>query len=45
VVYHLLPGPKQFHQFTDAMGAQLHCAPMAPQTRNQVVYDWVDGIL
>jgi dienelactone hydrolase len=45
VVYNLLRGPKQFHQFTAAEGAQFHCAPMAPQTRNQVVYDWLDGIL
>jgi pimeloyl-ACP methyl ester carboxylesterase len=45
VVYGLLRGPKQFHQFTAAEGAQFHCAPMAPQTRNQVVYDWLDGIL
>jgi hypothetical protein len=28
LVYRLLPGPKQFYQFTEAMGAQLHCAPM-----------------
>jgi dienelactone hydrolase len=45
VVYNLLRGPKQFHQFTAAEGAQFHCAPMAPQTRNQVIYDWLDGIL
>jgi dienelactone hydrolase len=44
-VYRLLPGDKQFHQFTAAEGAQFHCAPMAPQTRNQVVYDWLDGVL
>jgi hypothetical protein len=44
-VYKLLRGDKQFHQFTAAEGAQEHCAPMAPQTRNQAVYDWLDGIL
>jgi dienelactone hydrolase len=44
-VYKLLRSDKQFHQFTEAEGAQDHCAPMAPQTRNQVVYDWLDGIL
>jgi hypothetical protein len=44
-VYKLLRSRKQFYQFTEAEGAQGHCAPMAPQTRNQVVYDWLDGIL
>ena len=44
-VYKLLRSRKQFHQFTAAEGAQDHCAPMAPQTRNQVVYDWLDGVL
>jgi hypothetical protein len=28
-----------------AEGAEYHDAPMAPQTRNQVVFDWLDGIL
>jgi dienelactone hydrolase len=44
-VYRLLRSDKQFHQFTAAEGAQDHCSPMAPQTRNQAVYDWLDGIL
>jgi dienelactone hydrolase len=44
-VYRLLRSDKRFHQFTAAEGTQEHCAPMAPQTRNQVVYDWLDGIL
>jgi cephalosporin-C deacetylase-like acetyl esterase len=44
-VYQRLRSEKQFHQFTEAEGAQDHCAPMAPQTRNQAVYDWLDGIL
>ena len=44
-VYKLLGGDKQFHQFTAAQGAEDHCAPMAPQTRNQAVYDWLDSIL
>jgi hypothetical protein len=43
-VYNLLRSDKQIHQFTEAEGAQEHCAPMAPQTRNQAVYDWLDGI-
>jgi hypothetical protein len=44
-VYKLLRTDKQYHYFTAAEGAQEHCAPMAPQTRNQAVYDWLDGIL
>jgi hypothetical protein len=38
-VFKPLPGRKKFHTFTAAEGAQFHCAPMAPQTHNQVVYD------
>jgi dienelactone hydrolase len=45
VVYRRLRSDKQFHQFSAAEGAEEHCAPMAPQTRNQAVYDWLDGIL
>ena len=44
-VYQKLLSPKQYHYFTAAEGAQYHCAPMAPQTRNQVVYDWLDRTL
>jgi dienelactone hydrolase len=44
-VFKLLRGDKQYHYFTAAQGAQFHCAPMAPQVRNQVVYDWLEGIL
>jgi dienelactone hydrolase len=45
VVYRLLTCPKAKHQFTAAEGADEHCAPMAPQTRNQAVYDWLDTVL
>lgn len=34
----------QQHRFTAAEGAEYHCAPMAPQLRNEVVYDWMDAI-
>lgn len=46
-VYNLLPAglPKEFYTFTVAEGAEFHDAPMAPQTRNQVVFDWLDGII
>ena len=43
-VFRLLPAgiPKRLHTFTAAEGAEYHDAPMAPQTRNQVVFDWLD---
>jgi dienelactone hydrolase len=44
-VYDLLRCPRQFHFFTSAHGAEYHDAPMAPQTRNQVVFDWLNGVL
>lgn len=43
-VYPLLRSPKAYHYFTSAHGAEYHDAPMAPQTRNQVVFDWLDTI-
>lgn len=30
---------------TPGCGAEYHDAPMAPQTRNQVVFDWLDQTL
>jgi hypothetical protein len=36
---------KELHWFTVAHGAEYHDAPMAPQTRNQVVFDWLDRVL
>jgi hypothetical protein len=44
-VYEKLSSPKQYHYFTAAESAEYHCAPMAPQTRNQVVFDWLDRTL
>jgi hypothetical protein len=46
-VFGLLPAdvPKKFHTFTIDEGAEFHDAPMAPQTRNQVVFDWLDETL
>ncbi len=32
-------------RFTVAEGAEYHCAPMAPQTRNEVVFDWFDRVM
>jgi len=44
-VYKLLRSPKQYHYFTAADGTQYHCGPMDPQTRNQVVFDWLDDTM
>ncbi len=44
-VYKLLRSGKERHTFTAAEGTQYHCAPMAPQVRNQVVFDWLDSVL
>lgn len=41
----MLRSHKQYHHFTAAEGAQYHCAPMDPQTTNQVIFDWLDGTL
>jgi hypothetical protein len=35
---------KTRYEFTAAQGARGHCAPMAPQTGNQVVFDWLDSV-
>ena len=43
--YQLLRSRKQYHEFTAAEDAQYHCAPMDPQTTNQVIYDWLDATL
>jgi hypothetical protein len=44
-LFDLLRAPKEIVAFTVAEGAQLHCGPMAPQRRNEVVFDWLDDIL
>ena len=31
--------------FTAADGAELHDGPVAPQRRNEVVFDWLDDVL
>ncbi len=41
----LLHSNKQLVTLTAADGAEYHDAPMAPQRRNQVVFDWLDGVL
>jgi hypothetical protein len=44
-VYKLLRCHKEQHTLTAAAGTQYHCAPMAAQARNQVVFDWLDSAL
>ena len=41
----LIRSPATLHEFTAAAGGQFHCAPMAPQRRNQVLFDWLGGVL
>lgn len=42
-LYDQLTSPKTFHKFT--AGARYHCAPLAPATRNEFVFDWLDETL
>lgn len=44
-LYNALRSSKDMITLTVAEGAEYHCAPMAPQRRNQVVFDWLDRIL
>jgi hypothetical protein len=45
-LYDMLRRPKTFHEFSTAeSGTEYHDAPMGPQTRNQVIYDWFDSTL
>lgn len=41
-LYDLLTGPKDYVTFDVSQGAQYHCAPMAPQFRNEIVFNWLD---
>lgn len=46
-VYRALPHgiDKRYYTFTVAQGAQFHDGPMAPQTQNQVIFDWLDDTI
>ena len=44
-LYDALRSAKKLVTFTIAEGAEYHDAPMAPQRRNQVVFDWLDHTL
>ena len=41
----MLTAPKQVVQLTATHGAQYHDAPMNPQYRNEVIFDWLDRTL
>lgn len=41
-LYGWLREPKTLMRFTVAEGAQFHCEPMAPQLRNERVFDWLE---
>jgi dienelactone hydrolase len=43
--YDLLTCEKKLVKFTVAEGANLHCEPMAPQRRSEVIFDWLDGVM
>jgi hypothetical protein len=40
-----LPGPRELVRFTAAEGANRHCEPMAPVTRDTRILDWLDRYL
>ena len=44
-LYDLLPGPRQLVRFTAAEGANRHCEPLAPGTRDTRIFDWLDQYL
>jgi dienelactone hydrolase len=44
-VYSQLRSPKKLVTFTVSEGAEYHDEPMAPQTRNEVLFDWLDRTL
>ena len=44
-LYDMLTGPKEIVRFTAHEGADRHCEPAAPLTRDARVFDWLDGYL
>lgn len=44
-LYDLLRAPKALVTFGVPQGAQYHDAPMAPQWRNEVIFDWLEETL
>lgn len=43
-LYSQLRCPKKLVRFTVAEGAEYHDEPIAPQVRNEALYDWLGGI-
>ena len=44
-LYDRLPGPREIVRFTAHEGADRHCEPLGPLTRDARVFDWLDGHL
>jgi dienelactone hydrolase len=44
-VYEQLTTRKKLLTFTVAEGAQFHCEPMAPQLRNELMFNWLEDTL
>jgi pimeloyl-ACP methyl ester carboxylesterase len=44
-LYRLLRSKKRLVRFNSNYGTEYHDAPMAPQRRNQVIFDWLDDTL
>ena len=44
-LYKQLGSRKKLLTFTVAEGAQFHCEPMAPQLRNEVMFNWLEDTL
>ena len=44
-LHDLLQSPKRLVTFTIAEGSEYHDGPMAPQRRNQIIFDWFDDTL
>ena len=44
-LYEQLTSRKKLLTFTVAEGAQFHCEPMAPQLRNELMFNWLEDTL
>ena len=44
-LYKQLGSRKKLLTFTVAEGAQFHCEPMAPQLRNELMFNWLEDTL
>ena len=44
-LYDQLTTRKKLLKFTVAEGGQFHCEPMAPQLRNELMFNWLEDTL